>query len=199
MPHLIDGLKNLLRPSPALRSWIAGNALLDRGLPTARPLVMLHRRRFGLPTVGYLLCEKVADAVELPDTIPTRDPRTLRRRIDRLGQLLACMHDRQLAHRDLKAANLLMDSQEQFWFIDLVGMECDIAPSTERRLRDLTRLAVSFASDPRIRNTDRLRFLRAYFAWGLHGSAGWKSTWRTLADAVARKIDRNRKRGRVIA
>src|SRR5207253_9802847 len=43
-----EPLKNLFRRSAVLRSWVAGHSLRDRWLPTPRPLVVLHRYRFGL-------------------------------------------------------------------------------------------------------------------------------------------------------
>ena len=56
---------NLLRWSPALRSWIQGQGFRERGLPTARPLAVLHRRRHGLFHEGYLLTEKIENAQDL--------------------------------------------------------------------------------------------------------------------------------------
>jgi tRNA A-37 threonylcarbamoyl transferase component Bud32 len=55
----------LIRPPGALRSWVNGHGLRERGLPTARPLAVLHRRRHGLAYEGYLLSEKVENALEL--------------------------------------------------------------------------------------------------------------------------------------
>ena len=51
--------KNALRPSPATRSWLLGHNLRDRGLPTPRPLLLVHRHRLGIPVMSYLLVEKV--------------------------------------------------------------------------------------------------------------------------------------------
>src|SRR5205807_7151277 len=55
----------LLRHSPAVRSWINGHGLRERCLPTARPLAVFHRRRGGLAYEGYLLTEKIPEAVDL--------------------------------------------------------------------------------------------------------------------------------------
>ncbi|HEX4590546.1 MAG TPA: lipopolysaccharide kinase InaA family protein, partial [Gemmataceae bacterium] len=53
------------RPTAALRSWVFGHGLRERGLPTARPLAVFHRIRNGLPAKGYLLTEKIESAVDL--------------------------------------------------------------------------------------------------------------------------------------
>src|SRR5262249_8169577 len=49
----------LCRAPAALRSWVFGHGLRERGLPTPRPLAVFHRQRHGLPREGYLLQEKV--------------------------------------------------------------------------------------------------------------------------------------------
>lgn len=191
-----EGLKNLVRPSPALRSWTSGHALLDRGLPTARPLAVCHRRERGLPTTAYLLCELVPDARELREALPALPLAERRDAIERLGQLLATLHDRGVAHRDLKAANLLLDARGAFHFVDLVGVEPEANPTPARRARDLARLAASFLGEPRLTRTDLLRLIRAYSGWGLRGSAGWKGVWAAISAHVRAKVSRNHLRGR---
>jgi tRNA A-37 threonylcarbamoyl transferase component Bud32 len=108
---------SLLRRPPALRSWVAGHALCERCLPTARPLAVLHRRHAGLLHQGYLLSLKVPNAVELPRylddvlTLPADDrPATLRQRIEQTARLVRELHGRGVSHRDLKGANILTTS-----------------------------------------------------------------------------------------
>src|SRR5207244_1547242 len=55
----------LVRPTAALRSWMFGQGLRERCLPTARPLAVLHRMRGGRPAEAYLLTEKIEGAVDL--------------------------------------------------------------------------------------------------------------------------------------
>src|SRR5262249_45806001 len=59
----------LVRRSPPARSWLYGHGLRERCLPTPRPLAVFHLRRCGLPAEGYLLTEKVPDAVTLHDFV----------------------------------------------------------------------------------------------------------------------------------
>src|SRR5581483_6959925 len=94
---------SLVRWPPALRSWIQGHALCERSLPTARPLAVLHRRgRWGLWREGYLLTEKVPDALDLlryvaalDALVPGRRQAALRACIDRLARLIRELHARQ--------------------------------------------------------------------------------------------------------
>lgn len=185
-------LKNLVRPSPALRSWSYGHNLLDRGLPTARPLLVLQRHRGLCPAEGYLLTERVPHALELSDAV-ARGPR--RAWFQTLGRLIRQMHDKQVAHRDLKAANILL-SHDQPVLIDLVGVEPGRVVRRQQRIKNLARLNASFLNSPHVTRTDRLRFLRAYLAWGLHGRGDWKTWWIGVARETDAKVAKNRKTGR---
>jgi tRNA A-37 threonylcarbamoyl transferase component Bud32 len=204
-------LKNLLRPTPALRSWLHGHNLVDRHLPTARPLCLLEARRFGLTGDGWMLAEKVAPGLPLVEAVLSVRHRPDSRRVlrlwaDVLGRTIREMHDKRVAHRDLKASNLLMrfDPQSpenvQPVVIDLVGL-WPMRGSVSRRFRarDLARLTVSLLAARAATRTDLLRVLQAYMAWGLHGRQGWKEWWRTIEAAVGQKQARNRRKGRLLS
>ncbi len=195
----LHGIKNWFRRSPALRSWDFGQNLLDRGLPTARPLLVLERMRGGLSAEGYLLTERVPDARELSAAVADGPQRAW---ADSLGRLVRMLHDRQVAHRDLKAPNILMSgsgADATIVLIDLVGVEPGKPVSRAQRVRNLARLNASFVHSPKVTRTDRLRFLRAYLAWGLHGREGWKSWWNEIAAATDAKVARNLRTGRPLA
>ncbi len=192
-------IKNLFRPSPALRSWILGHNLRDRGLPTPRPLAMFHRYRLGVPCEGYIAFEFVADGVGLAEAVAkSRDFREVRAWIDPLGRLLRDLHDRQVSHRDLKAANVMLEGGNPI-LVDLVGVRIGRDLPAETRVRELARLNASFLAAPQITKSDRLRLLRAYQRWALFGRPDWKTWWRAIAIATAEKIDCNSRTGRVLA
>lgn len=204
----------LFRPSPALRSYVLGHALLLRCLPTPRPLAVWHRYRHGLPHEGYLLTEKVADAWELRSfvdylhTLPAAECRTrLGRLIDRTAHLLATLHQRRLSHRDLKASNLLVngffprtgDENVSLHFIDLVGVRRLGKLRRSRLVQNLARLNASFHDHRGLTRGDRLRFLRVYLRWGPRGRSDWKHWWRQIAKATTNKVRRNLRKGRPLA
>jgi hypothetical protein len=218
----------LVRRSPALHSWVMGHGLRERALPTARPLVVLHRRRHGLLYESYLLAEKIPEAVDLSrfvtrlDGLPPAERRSsLRLHIDRLARLVRELHRRHLSHRDLKAANVLVQTRqgegqetkdesaspfllspasfEGLWLIDLVGVRRLRRLSRRRRVQNLARLHASFHQHPTLARTDKLRFLRVYLQWGLFGNEGWKGWWRAIDRATRAKIERNRRNGRPLA
>jgi tRNA A-37 threonylcarbamoyl transferase component Bud32 len=201
----------LVRRSPALRSWILGHGLRERCLPTARPLAVLHRYRHGLCQEGYLLTVKIADAVDLHASLRRLDDLTcaerqavLRQRIHQVADLVRDIHRRRLSHRDLKAANLLVQGAHgtdagAVWLIDLVGVRCQEKLSWRRRVQNLARLHASFLDSSDLTRTDRLRFLRDYLQWGLFGRAGWKRWWKAIHEAARRKAIRNARNGRPLS
>jgi tRNA A-37 threonylcarbamoyl transferase component Bud32 len=199
----LTSIANRFRRSAALRSWRMGHALLDRGLPTPRPWLVLHRRGLSGPREGYLLCEKVESTTDLHDYLTAlASVEEMRYAIADLGRLLLRLHRAGIRHRDLKAPNLLAAKTvagHRFDFIDLVGMRLQQRLPDSRRARDLTRLNASFIHSPRITHTDRLRFLRAYLCWGLRGRADWKLWWNRISQATQVKIARNKRAGRPLA
>lgn len=194
-----DPVVNLLRPSPARRSWTTGHTLLDRALPTPPPWLVLHRYRWGCPAEGYLLCEKVEGADPLDVAVAKADGRARRGLLDGLAGSLRAMHDRGVCHRDLKAANLLVGPDGGITFIDLVGVRTRRHVPFPIRVRDLTRLNASFLTTPHVSLGDRLRFLRTYLRWGLRGPDGWKAWWTGIAGRTAAKVRKNLRRNRPLA
>lgn len=222
-----DSLAALVRWTPALRSWVYGHCLRERGLATARPLALLQRKNLGLVRQGYLLMEKLQTAGDLHDALsalaslePVHRQNVLRMRIEQLARLIRELHSRRLAHRDLKATNILLLNEEDqphdtelqtgtsppsvgisspFCFIDLVGVSRRRRVSRQCRVKNLARLHASFCQDARITRTDKLRFLREYLQWGLFGRQGWKSWWRAIEQATERKVAKNLRNGRELA
>jgi tRNA A-37 threonylcarbamoyl transferase component Bud32 len=191
----VDPLKNLFRRSPALRSWVNGHTLRDRGVPTPRPLAVFHRYRAGFPVTGYVLTELVPDAVQFDAAVRTGG---VSEASLRLARVLRQMHDRGVSHRDLKAANVLLAGGTDPVLIDLVGVSTGPPLPLGRRARELARLNASFLANPAVTPAARLRFLRAYLAAGVGSGVGWKTWWGLVSRATAAKVARNRRRGRVL-
>lgn len=202
---LFGAAKNLFRSSALRRSWLLGHGLRERWLPTPRPLALIHSYRFGaLPACGYLLTEKVPDALPLPQAVSAcRDERALRQWAERLAAVLRTMHERGVSHRDLKGANVLMEGASDAAtavpvLIDLVGARAGrAAVPFARAARDLARLSASFLNSPHVTHAIRLRFLRAYLRTAV-SRVDWKSWWKAVSAAVAAKVAKNARTGRAL-
>src|SRR5439155_11818795 len=117
--------------------------------------------------------EKIAHAADLHEYLQSldgvREPRRLEllhQLIERVARTIRALHQRQLSHRDLKAANilarrwdapadepsaysqdiqnLLYMPESSVWLIDLVGVERFLELSRPRKVQNLSRLNASF-------------------------------------------------------
>jgi serine/threonine protein kinase len=186
-------------------------------LPTPRPLAVFTGTKGKRRLDGYLVTERIADAVDLVSYVsslaaltPDEHRVLLRQRIDQLARLVREMHQRRVSHRDLKGSNILVqrslcrdrNSSEDFgpfWLIDLVGVRLRGRLRRQRRVQNLARLHASFYQSQAISRTDKLRFLRVYLEWGLRGRRGWKEWWCEIERATQAKAMRNERNGRPLA
>lgn len=147
---------------------------------------MLHRIRHGCPAEGYLLTELVPAPRELAPAaaIP-------------LARVLRSMHDRGVSHRDLKAANILLENGIDPSLIDLVGVRLGSSVKFPQRAKELARINASFLT--MISHAARLRFLLAYLNAGECRFADWKAWWRAIRSATEAKLAKNRRSGRPLA
>lgn len=207
-----EGWKNIFRRSAAMRSWMVGHSLRDRWLPTPRPLVVLFRVQNGLVRESYLLTEEVPEALTLSEAarrlevLPFKERRTITQEwIFRIARLIRLLHERGGSHRDLKAANILLQGaakdllQARPIFVDLVGAHVGRPISNPRRARELARLNASFIHSRIITQADRLRFLRYYLLANLGKAGQWKWWWKKIAKFTMTKVAKNAKRGRELA
>jgi tRNA A-37 threonylcarbamoyl transferase component Bud32 len=198
-------------PSRSLRGWRMGHALLHRDVPTARPLAVLERRLGPIVLDSLLVTEAIPGGLDLESFLrreqAARSPTgwlCLRRELcQRLAAHLRRLHQRGFEHRDCKASNILVIEHPQLklLWIDLDGLRHarEWGPRSQplshrlesrcpqRELRPLVRLHVSLRDLPGLSRTDRLRFLKAYFArYGVLRDA-WRPAWRAMEEAVEKK------------
>jgi len=188
----VNAGRALARSSRSKRTFRRGHALLVRGIATARPAAAVDLRRRGALADTLLLTEPVPDGRPLSDWLRADPPAAHRRHVAwELARLIRRMHDAGLAHRDLKAPNILIapapDGQPRPVLVDLDGLRRVRRPSARRRARDLMRLSVSLDEWGVARRTDRLRFLRTYLGRpGCPGSITVLSRQRGRRDSARR-------------
>lgn len=186
-----------LPPSRARRAWATGNALLNRDVPTARPLALLEQRRGLLIRDCILVTEIVEHARDLEQHLRREFARCnsrewlahRRQLVAELARRLRQLEQRRIYHRDCKAGNLLIVEKPALaaiW-IDLDGVRIRKRPlTTQEVLRPLARLHVSLLDVPGLSRTDRVRFLKAYYARFGVAEDAWKQAWHG-AEVLARQ------------
>jgi tRNA A-37 threonylcarbamoyl transferase component Bud32 len=189
-------LTSFLPPQRALRTWRMGHALLARGVETPRPLAVIVPRWFSRRRESWLATEWLEGGENLTaflERLSSREPLLGRRTLDAaarsVGDLIGRMHAAGIAHRDLKASNLLLSAagtELRAWVIDLDGVSLRSQVSAARRARNLARLALGLAHRPEITHTVRLRFLRSYLLASEEGVESWKACWRRVSDCAGR-------------
>jgi tRNA A-37 threonylcarbamoyl transferase component Bud32 len=117
-------LKNMFRPSRALKSWRAGWKFLELGVPTPKPLACLEERLFRLLGRSYILFEQIDNATSLLDAWADFDGEQRRDLLQSLGSEIGRMHRLGLIHGDLNWRNIMVQrtpSGPKFYFVDLDG------------------------------------------------------------------------------
>lgn len=206
-------LLHYFRRNSAMEAWYYGHALLIRGIATARPLAVIERPRFGLPSEGYLATQWIDGAKnlhvyawQLYGRPEAERQRRVRQIAESLGRLLGRMHSWHVSHRDLKGCNILIVEQPssvECYLIDADSVRIPRRLSAYFRAFNLGRLATSLEAHRWVTRADRLRFLRAYLA-ELHRHdaqawpTDWKQAWRAVAKAARRIIGRLKRGGREI-
>lgn len=190
-------------PSRNMRAWRRANMLLNRDLPAAQPLAVVERRALGLiRTDSVLITELVEGATDLEAflirEVGPRSTAIQRRAKDGLiaavATLVRDMSDRGFAHRDFKAANLLVRWDAPFTgrpdltLIDMDGISHRRGPRFDAGWRALVRLGVSLDACPILTRTDRLRMLHALLLKTGRPLTGWKDIWLALAEQSEHKL-----------
>jgi tRNA A-37 threonylcarbamoyl transferase component Bud32 len=200
-----ERLNGLLHGPAALRWWVLGHGLRERGLPAPRPLAVLWPL-CGPAGVGYLLTEQpptqtLAEYLEGPGR-GVGD--ALRGRIDQVARLVRELHRRGVLHGELTAGHILLTpagtsfassapasdwaaalaALHGIWLDGLSRARCSGPLSHAERVAELARLHADLARHPRLTRGDRLRFLRLYLHWSLCGRGDWKTWWRQIDRAA---------------
>jgi len=160
-------VRGLLGASRSLTAFRRGHALLARGIATARPAAAVDLRRGGAVADTLLVTEWLEGARPLSEWLRDNPPAAARRHLTwELARMIRRMHEAGLAHRDLKAPNILVapagGPHPRPFLVDLDGLVLLRRVSAHRRAQNLMRLSVSLDECGVARQTDRLRFLRAY-------------------------------------
>jgi serine/threonine protein kinase len=160
-------VKYLFQSSRARRLFRNHVALIERGIPTVRPVAALSRRMGPFLLQSYFITEYL-DAKPLfelweKDIYPSGNPPRRRREImTALARLVARMHAAGIFHRDLKSSNILIKTDGEPVIADLDGARIISNVNYRKRVRDLARLSTSLV--PVANVADRHVFLKEYIS-----------------------------------
>ena len=202
-------LAGLFRTSKAERAWHLGRALVERGIPTAAPLATCESRDLLGRHESYLATRWIEGSINLRlylEDLAARPENERRRRVrqaaDAVGRLIGQMHTAGVAHRDLKALNLVVVEQPDrlaVYLVDPDGVRLCRRVAFSARAQNLARLAAGADAIDWLTCGDRRRFLEAYLrACGLD-QGQWKPLWRAIAFYSARIKRRLKRQGRPLA
>ncbi len=161
-------LKNLFRKSRAMKSWVAANGLMVRGIETPLPLALIEKKSGPFVIKGYIVTRFMKEAKEVNDFINVfKGPA---KRTAKLEFIKACamvfkkLHDREIYHADLKSNNILVkdngDGPRKFFFIDLDRVLFGKELTFYQRTNNLAQLNASISSLMTVK--DRLNFFYFY-------------------------------------
>jgi tRNA A-37 threonylcarbamoyl transferase component Bud32 len=199
----------IFRGSRAARAWRIARGLRERGIATAEPILLCEPRQLLRRGSGYLATRWIEGSTnlhlylwDLARRPPAERCRRVRQLAMSLAQLLGQMHSRGVIHRDLKALNLVIvetgDGLSAF-LVDVDGVRLRRRVSDDSRALDLARLAASLDMHPWLKRTDRLRFLKVYFAAAPLAAGDCREFVRRLMGHAARMKSRMARRGKAVA
>jgi tRNA A-37 threonylcarbamoyl transferase component Bud32 len=98
------------RGDRARRAWLKAWALIARDIPTAWPLLLMQRRRFGYGVESVIVFERVAGRELAQFDLGALKPAARQNLFRRLGRTLRRMEQRGLSQYDAKSANWMIVS-----------------------------------------------------------------------------------------
>lgn len=171
-------------------SWVAGNGLRARGVPSLNPLALFERQKWWGVSESFLIMEAPRRGLEMDRYIlgGFADFKRKRSFIKHFAQWLSHLHQRNLYHQDMKTCNILVLENEgtwDFYLLDLEDIRLDERVDERHLFKSLLQLNTSIPKT--MTRTDRLRFLKEY----LHQ----QPLIRDVKNFIARLMKNSRERG----
>jgi hypothetical protein len=164
-PHFLDSFKEHFRRSKGFKSWVAGNGLIAREIPSLKPMALMEDRNWLGLRESFFLIEAFETDQELDRYILKgfEDFKEKRIFIKAFAQWLAYFHKMGLYHRDMKTCNILVSKSGGDWRFHLLDLE-DIVLEEKVDERKLFRNFLQLnTSTPKIMTRmDRMRFFEEY-------------------------------------
>jgi tRNA A-37 threonylcarbamoyl transferase component Bud32 len=166
-PLFLDSFKEHFRHSKGLKSWVAGNGLITRGIPSLKPMALMKSRNWLGLRESFFLIEASETDQELDRYILKgfEDFKEKRLFIKAFTQWLSHFHKMGLYHRDMKTCNILVSKDGATWNFRLLDLE-DILLDEKVDERKLFKnfLQLNTSTPNIITRADRFSFFRKYIS-----------------------------------
>ena len=178
-------IKYLFQCSRARRLFRNHVALIEREVPTLKPIAAISERSGPFLRKSFLITEQI-EANPLftlweKEIYPSgNSPERRRKLMTDVAKLVAKMHKAGIFHRDLKSSNILVKTDGKPVIADLDGARMRSSVTYRQRVRDLARLSTSLV--PLANMADRHVFLREYIT-----SFGAGDNLKQMGRDIARK------------
>jgi len=106
-------LNEIPRRSRSWRTWVKAWGLIARNLPTAWPLLVMEKRRFGYLTDSISIFERVPGPTLRRVDLDALDPEQRDNLFRRTGRVLRTIDNSGLSHFDAKASNWIVRDDEK--------------------------------------------------------------------------------------
>jgi tRNA A-37 threonylcarbamoyl transferase component Bud32 len=156
--------RNAFRKSRAVRTWLVSWEFFFRGLPVPEPILCLEQRSFRLLKKSYILYEYMNNSERLTQKWPLLNFEARKTILVRLGMKLGSMHRSGGIHGDLKWNNILIDEENNIYFIDFDGSKVCFSCQSQRVAKDLNRFLIDFS---KFENNENLKlvFMKVSNKW----------------------------------
>jgi heptosyltransferase I len=153
------------RQGRALRNFHTSLKLQSFSVPVAAPLAALQQKKGPLTRQSIYITRYLQDSCDLKTFCRQRLSikfKTRKHLANQLAAILASLHQNGFWHRDSKASNFLVASDNKILLVDIDGIKPYRLHREICRYRSLWQLAASLLSVPAINRTDYLRCFTAY-------------------------------------
>ena len=166
-PHFLDSFKEHFRRSNGLKSWVAGNGLITRGIPSLKPMALMESRNWLGLRESFFLIEAPETDQELDRYILKgfEDFKEKRLFIKAFAQWLSHFHKMRLYHRDMKTCNILASKSGANWNFHLLDLEDVLLDEKIDEMRLFRNFLQLNTSTPKIiTKVGRFRFFKEYLS-----------------------------------
>lgn len=185
-------LKDVLRPSQAVREWRNIHRLKALGVSVANPVAFVEHLSWFRPAASYLVTEALMEMRRIDSTayLELRDGARRpgwTRLLTAFANYLSVLHSRGIGHDDMKPSNILareVDGQWVFSLVDLASVRYTSETPYRRCVLNLAQINASLML--MVTRTDRRRFLAAYLS-GRKGLPPLRQVWNDVLRVTQRR------------